>query len=1174
MKKWLRRLCWTVGILLTIIIILVVGLQIFLDSGKFRQMVDEAAAEAIDGSLRYSRIKVSLIKTFPNIALEVDSLSITYPHEKFSEYDGKGVRSRLLSAGRGEQEDTLVSVGSISASVNPWRFLGGTIRVNHLRVDRPRAYLHKYTDDASNLDIFRSSGDTTESGPFSLPWLSIGEVSIDGRPRVVYTSQSDTVYAGIRFRRMALSGKVRIKEDKAASKIRHLDFRLDTLHVYGRLPADTLMLALDSLSLKAPRTNLLDLGLGARFRYRSPSLGRLEIPLRLSSLLGFSKKGDCMRLDLHSLDADLARIPIKASGLAELYDDYSYVDAGASIEDGDLGAFLKQYAGNFFDDADDIWTDAHINLGVSAKGKISEKENPAVEASLTIPEGSIKYYPKSLLARLSLDAGGSYTPEGRLSANLRQLRLSSDMLRLKASGSGSDLLGRNASVNGTLDASAVLEKIVRLLPDNTFAASGNVDMACNFKSRLSELSDFNFEKTRIEGDLKADKVDVALIQSGMRAHLRRPDIKVGNDSDGIKLSSLVDSLAYDDGADTRANIRKFGMNADIRKVIVNGEPSPHVVITNTDDKIFIRSGDSRIRLRNASIGLQADRRERRSNPQRERRRHVLDSLRRLYPGAPRDSIFALAGFKRRGLDEFASKDFKLELDASLLKLYDEWKPGGMIAAENVRVFSPSLPLRTRVNNISASLDDDDATIIGLDAKCGSSDIKLSGDMGGLRRFLRGRAPLKFTFNLDSDRINLNEIMLAMQKSQSDTTVVSSSETDEGFVLEGLEDSEYQGGMDMKAVIVPRNLSGSINLKAKRIDYTSVTVSPVVGQLNIDKRILQIKELKADTNLGSVDLDAFYATKSKDDISLGLDVHLNNMPVYDIIHMMPTVDEMMPVIKSFQGNVDFVASATTQLDTNMAPIMSSLNGLVRIGGEDLYVKNAGSLRKITRLMLLKNKNIGQIRNLYVDATFGDGKIDIYPFVLGIEKYTLAMSGTQHFNGKLKYDVSVLESIIPFRFGIKLRGSLDNWRFRLGRSAYKSVKRVPQYGPQLDTMGMNILYSIRNVFNDGVDSAMTRISMDRLFRERMGRDSGLSVEEADALMGSDEFYQVDSAVFAARIAEEDMELSAEIDALLEKTMSEAEYLQAEWEAKHPWAARAIKREEQKALERQAASAKKEE
>ena len=388
-------------------------------------------------------------------------------------------------------------------------------------------------------------------------------------------------------------------------------------------------------------------------------------------------------------------------------------------------------------------------------------------------------------------------------------------------------------------------------------------------------------------------MDVALIQSGMRAHLRRPDIKVGNDSDGIKLSSLVDSLAYDDGADTRANIRKFGMNADIRKVIVNGEPSPHVVITNTDDKIFIRSGDSRIRLRNASIGLQADRRERRSNPQRERRRHVLDSLRRLYPGAPRDSIFALAGFKRRGLDEFASKDFKLELDASLLKLYDEWKPGGMIAAENVRVFSPSLPLRTRVNNISASLDDDDATIIGLDAKCGSSDIKLSGDMGGLRRFLRGRAPLKFTFNLDSDRINLNEIMLAMQKSQSDTTVVSSSETDEGFVLEGLEDSEYQGGMDMKAVIVPRNLSGSINLKAKRIDYTSVTVSPVVGQLNIDKRILQIKELKADTNLGSVDLDAFYATKSK--VFLGNKCH--------IIVIIPLVWEFVDTFPACI-NVDF------------------------------------------------------------------------------------------------------------------------------------------------------------------------------------------------------------------------------------------------------------------------------
>lgn len=1166
-KKWVRRLAWTAGILAGIVAVLVVALQLFLNSGRFRQIVDDAASEAIDGELRYSNLHFSLIKSFPRIGLELDSLSITYPHDKFSRYDRLGVRSPLLSEGRGKQEDTLISVRNISAAVNIWRIFGGTIRLHHLSIAEPRIYMHQYTADASNLDVFKSSDepDTTASEPSGLPWISVGRTSLHGNPRIVYTSQPDTVYARIAFDGLSLQGKVRIKKDRMASKVKKLAFLVDSLRMDGRLPSSTFRLALNSLSLKTPKTNLLDLGADADLDFASASLGRMDVPMELAVLLGFAKKGDHLRLDLHSLAADLAHIPLTGKGLAELYDDRTYVDADASVDDCDLGAFLKQYAGNFTDAADDVWTDARVNLAVGAKGNLSETEYPAVEASLKVPQGSFKYYPKDILARLSLDLGGNMTPEGRLSADLNELKLSSDMLRLDAKGNGRDLLGSNASVAADLDASTVLEKLVRLLPDGIFSASGKLNLACRLNAKLAELVDYNFQKTRINCALDADHLDVKLVQSGMEAFLNRPDIRLGNTTNGLVLRSLADSIAFDSGSDTRANIRNFALNADVSKVMVDGKYAPHVLLTNTDDKVFVRSGDSKILLSDASIGLQADKRSIKDS-RRGRRNHKLDSLRRLYPGMSRDSLFALAGIKRRKLDEFAAKDFRFDLDSSILGLYNAWKPGGMVAVEDARIISPSLPLRTRIRSLNASLDDDDARLISMDARCGSSDIKMDGDFGGFRRFLRNRGPLKFTFNVNSDRLNLNEIMLAMQQAQAAPTEVSNAESDESFVLDSLADSEYQGGMEMKALVVPRNFRGTVNLNAKEIDYTSVKVSPVVGQLNIADRILQIKELKADTNIGSIDLDAFYASKSREDISVGLDLHLNNMPVYDIIHMMPTVDEMMPAIRSFQGNVDFVASATTQLDTNMSPIMSSLNGLVRLGGEDLYVKNAGSLRKITRLLFLKNKNIGEIRNLYVDAVVGDGKVKVYPFVLGIEKYTLAMSGTQHFNGKLKYDVSVLESILPFRFGIKLRGSLDNWRFRLGRSSYKSVKRVPTYGPQLDTMEMNILYSIRNVFDGGVDKAMSRIAMDKLFRERMGRDSGLSVEEADAMMNSEDYYQLDSAVFAMQMQEDELDLHAEIDEILDRTMEEAEFLQAEWEATHPWEARAVKRAEQKAIERQ--------
>ena len=1173
----MRRLLLIAGILVGILVVAVVGLEIFLNSARFRKIVDDAVSESVQGELRYSNLHFTLIKSFPRIAAEVDSLSVTYPHGLFAEYDGVGIRHDLLDAGRGEREDTLLAFRKLRLAVNPWRLLGGTIRVNEVSLDSPKVFLHAYTQDASNLDIFPSSPDTTASEPSSLPWISVGKLGIAGEPLIVYTSQADTVYAHVAFEDIFLKGKARIKADIRESSIKGLDFGVDSLMVEGRLPADTLSLSLKSLTLATPGTNLLDLGLDADVHYMSPSLGALELPVRISSLLGFKKESDNFLLDLRRLEAEMAHIPLNAGGQARLYGDRTYIDAEAGIRNCDLGRLLSEYAHNFSSSAGDVWTDAVLDVSVGARGNISPSEYPAVDASIRIPESKLKYYPEDYLARLSLDVAGKLTPDMHLSADVNELRISSDPLTLQANGRGTDLLGRNAAVDAHMDAVAFLEKLVRFFPEGLFAASGKVNLNADVDAVLSELEDFKFRRSRIDCGLSADRIDARLVQSGMSAHLRRPDIRLGNDASGLVFRSNADSLAFDGGSELTANIRKFNLDADIDKVEVDGKLRPRAVLSSDDGKIFVRSGDTKIRLKNASIGLEAAKRGSRPSARGGRSNHRIDSLRRLHPGIPKDSLFKLAGVRRRRLDDFAAKDFRFDLDSSLVGLLDTWKPSGMIAFEKGVFINPSLPLRTRINTFNVALDDDEAKVVAFDASCGSTDLKLDGGLAGFRRFLRNRGPLKFDLNLNSDRFNLNELLLAMQKAQGDTLEVSGSETDESFVVDSLANAEYEGGMEMKAFVVPRNLRGSLNLNARQIEYKDIKVSPAVGQINIGKRVLQVREFKADTNIGSMDIDAYYASKSRDDISVGLDMHLNNMPAYDIIHMLPAVDGMMPAVKSFQGNMDFVVAATAQLDTNLNIVPPSVNGLARIAGEDLYVKNAGSLRKITRLLFFKNKNIGEIRNLYVDAVVCDEKAEVYPFVLGVDKYTLALSGTQHFNNKLSYRVSVLESIIPFRFGIRLRGSLDNWRFSLGRSQFKGVKRVPSYAAQLDTTEMNILYSIRNVLENGVDKVASRSVIEKLLKEKADRENGMGADgsySADSLMSNEEFYQLDSMLLAMQMQEDSVEVFSEIDDILERSLNDIEFLQAEWEATHPWEAKAIRREEERLIEKSRKEAKKEE
>ena len=81
----------------------------------------------------------------------------------------------------------------------------------------------------------------------------------------------------------------------------------------------------------------------------------------------------------------------------------------------------------------------------------------------------------------------------------------------------------------------------------------------------------------------------------------------------------------------------------------------------------------------------------------------------------------------------------------------------------------------------------------------------------------------------------------------------------------------------------------------------------------------------------------------------------------------------------------------------------------------------------------------------------------------------MSGLQNFDQTFRYHVSVLKSPIPFRFGINIFGSFDDWKYRIGKAQYKSTN-VPVFTAQIDTLQMNLVSSIHNIFSKGVDLAV--------------------------------------------------------------------------------------------------------
>ena len=179
---------------------------------------------------------------------------------------------------------------------------------------------------------------------------------------------------------------------------------------------------------------------------------------------------------------------------------------------------------------------------------------------------------------------------------------------------------------------------------------------------------------------------------------------------------------------------------------------------------------------------------------------------------------------------------------------------------------------------------------------------------------------------------------------------------------------------------------------------------------------------------------------------------------------------MPLLKSFGGMLDCEIAATAQLDTNMNILMPSINGIMRISGEDLSIKNSDMFRKMAKLLVFKNKKEGHIDKMTVEGVIQDNKVEIFPFILEIDRYTLGLSGVQNMDMSYRYHASLIKSPFLIKLGMDVYGDdFDNMKFKVGKAKYKN-KNVPVFSTVIDDTKVNLVKSIRNIFDKGIDAVM--------------------------------------------------------------------------------------------------------
>ena len=208
----------------------------------------------------------------------------------------------------------------------------------------------------------------------------------------------------------------------------------------------------------------------------------------------------------------------------------------------------------------------------------------------------------------------------------------------------------------------------------------------------------------------------------------------------------------------------------------------------------------------------------------------------------------------------------------------------------------------------------------------------------------------------------------------------------------------------------------------------------------------------------------YQARNYRDGYAGFDFKLNKINIGKLVDFIPSLDSIVPMLRSFQGTVDFNVSAESRLDSCLRLKLPTLRSAIHVEGDSLVLLDGETFAEISKKFLFKNKERNLIDSIAVNISVADGNVTVYPFVIEMDRYRAAVGGTQDMDMNFDYHISILKSPIPFKLGLNISGNLDKMKFGMGKAKYKDAVtpvEIHKVDSTIVNMGEQIVRDFRRV-----------------------------------------------------------------------------------------------------------------
>ena len=336
---------------------------------------------------------------------------------------------------------------------------------------------------------------------------------------------------------------------------------------------------------------------------------------------------------------------------------------------------------------------------------------------------------------------------------------------------------------------------------------------------------------------------------------------------------------------------------------------------------------------------------------------------------------------------------------------------------------------------------------------GNSDFALTGELKNIGRWMRNRGVLEGELTFESETTDVNELLalVSAEEGSEEESLENTAEPQENATTA----SSVETSEETEPFLVPTNVDLTLNTLIKEAKVLDQTAYNLGGKVYVKDGVLVIEEMGFICNAAKLQLTAMYRTPRRNHIYVGFDYHMIDINIQELIGMIPQLDSMMPMLRSFKGEAEFHLAAETYTNAQYEIKPSTLRGAASIYGKDLVVLDNETFSTISKLLMFSKKTENKVDSISAEMTLYKKEIDVYPFCVSMDNYMVAIGGRHNLDMSFNYDVNVLS---PVYLGVNVSGRLDDLDIKLAPCKFaKDFK--PRFHRKVDTQSAELRSVIR-------------------------------------------------------------------------------------------------------------------